>query len=183
MQSKTAWIWCDLEMTGLDTKKHRIIEIATIITDDQLNVIAEGPNVVIHQASQYLEDLDPWINKHHGESGLLAAVRESSISQMQAEKETLEFISAHTIPGKSPLCGNSIGTDRAFISAHMPALAQHFHYRNIDVSSVKQLYEAWYPKRERFMKKNHHRALDDIKESIAELAFYQKAIFVTTDAK
>ena len=179
MQVRTPWIWCDLEMTGLDLEKHRIIEIATIITDDQLNVIAEGPNYVVHQPSHCLEDLDPWILKHHGESGLLAAVRESSVNQEQAEKETLDFIAAYTSCGKSPLCGNSIGTDRAFIAEHMPVLAQHFHYRNIDVSSVKQLYEAWYPGRQRFSKKNHHRALDDIKESIAELAFYRETIFLT----
>ena len=181
MKKKAYWIWCDLEMTGLDPLTHRIIEIATIITDDQLNIIAEGPNRVIHQPEHYMTGLDPWIVKHHGDSGLLDAVRNSPVSQAKAAEETLEFIQAHTECGQSPLCGNSIGTDRAFLLEHMPEIANHCHYRNVDVSSIKQLYDAWYPKRERVVKENHHRALDDIKESIAELKYYRETIFVSSD--
>lgn len=181
MGKKTPWIWCDLEMTGLDLQENRIIEIATIITDDSLNIIAEGPNYVVHQPSHCLENLDPWIIKHHGESGLLEAVKNSEISQDKAAKDTLEFIAAHTEPGQSPLCGNSIGTDRAFLVEHMPTVAKHCHYRNIDVSSIKQIFEAWYPNHDRFYKKNHHRALDDIKESIAELKYYRSSIFINDD--
>ena len=173
---KTNWVWCDLEMTGLDEEKDCIIEIATIITDSALNIIAEGPDYVIHQPASKMEDLDPWIIKHHGESGLLKAVQESTVSQRQAEEETLKFIQAHTEHGKAPLCGNSIGTDRSFLRRHMPKLEAHLHYRNIDVTSIKILYDAWY-KGVSLKKKMQHRALDDIKESIDELKFYQSAIF------
>lgn len=177
MAKESRWIWCDLEMTGLDTSKNHIIEIATIITDDQLNVIAEGPQLVIHQSEERLKDLDPWIIKHHGASGLLESVRNSQVSELEAMQATLAFIKAHVKENQAPLCGNSIGTDRAFLSAHMPEIETYCHYRNIDVSSIKLLYEAWYPERERFSKSNQHRALDDIKESIAELSYYRREMF------
>ena len=173
---KTNWVWCDLEMTGLDEEKDCIIEIATVITDSELNIIAEGPNYVIHQPPSRMQDLDPWIIKNHGESGLLKAVKESTVSQEQAEAETLRFIQAHTEYGKAPLCGNSIGTDRSFLKRHMPELEAHMHYRNVDVTSIKILYDAWYSGAS-LTKKMQHRALDDIKESITELKFYQKEIF------
>ncbi len=177
MAKESRWIWCDLEMTGLDTGRNHIIEIATIITDDQLNVIAEGPQLVIHQSEDRLKNLDPWIIKHHGASGLLESVRKSNVSEREAMQATLTFIKKHVRENKAPLCGNSIGTDRAFLSAQMPEIEAYCHYRNIDVSSIKLLYEAWYPERERFTKTNQHRALDDIKESIAELKFYRGAMF------
>lgn len=173
---KVNWVWCDLEMTGLDPRKNVIIEIATIITDDQLNVVAEGPSYVVHQSDEHLEGLDPWIVEHHGKSGLLEAVKSSHISQDQAELDTLAFIKQHTQAGKSPLCGNSIGTDRLFLAQHMPSVAKHLHYRNIDVSSFKIVMDAWGLLTQPFKKKNTHRALDDIKESIAELRFYKKFI-------
>lgn len=167
------WVWCDLEMTGLNLREHHIIEIATIITDENLNTIAEGPNYVVHLADELLQDLDPWIIKHHGDSGLLDAVRNSKISHQQAQKETLDFIKAHTEENTSPLCGNSIGTDRAFLKEHMPEIESYLHYRNIDVTSIKTVVDAWSLSKATYKKQNQHRALDDIKESIAELAYYR----------
>ena len=177
----TRWVWCDLEMTGLNTREHHIIEIATIITDDNLNIIAEGPNYVIHLEDEFLQGLDPWIIKHHGESGLLDAVSKSPISRQQAQQETLEFIKTHTEKNQSPLCGNSIGTDRAFLKEHMPEIESYLHYRNIDVTSIKLVVDAWSPKIEPFKKQNTHRALDDIKESIAELKYYKDIFAKSVD--
>ena len=167
------WVWIDLEMTGLSPQQHHIIEIATIITDNQLNILAEGPAFVIHQPEHALADLSPWIVKHHGDSGLLDAVRASQVSLAQAEADTLAFIQQYTLAGQSPLCGNSIGTDRMFLQQHMPQLEQHLHYRNIDVSTVKLLLDAWQDDMPVFVKKATHRALDDIRESIAQLRSYQ----------
>lgn len=171
------WIWCDLEMTGLDPAKKHIIEIATIITDDRLNIVAEGPNLIVWQPAAHLQNLDPWIMKHHGVSGLLEAVRNSRITLEEAEKETLAFIEKHVDKNESPLCGNSIGTDRIFLSRYMPRIAGYLNYRSVDVSSVKILAKAWFPNLEDYKKQNNHRALDDIKESIAELRYYRKHIF------
>lgn len=171
------WVWCDLEMTGLDQEKDHIIEIATIITNSQLDIIAEGPSYVIWQPEENMQNLDPWIVKHHGESGLLDAVRASQITQEQAESETFEFISQHTKKNESPLCGNSIGTDRMFLEKHMPRINGHLHYRNLDVSSIKIVASAWCQELSGYKKQNNHRALDDIKESIAELKYYQEKVF------
>ena len=142
---QSIWVWCDLEMTGLDPDQHHIIEIATLLTDSELNVLAEGPCLVIHQCETKMKDLDPWIIKHHGDSGLLDAVKHSSISQEEATRQTLAFIQQYCKDGQSPLCGNSIGTDRMFLAKHMPEIENHLHYRNIDVSSIKILHDAWYP--------------------------------------
>ena len=177
------WVWCDLEMTGLDPEKHRIIEIATIITDSQLNIIAEGPNHVIWQPEEHMQNLDAWIVKHHGESGLLDAVKASKITQEQAESETYKFILGHIKKNESPLCGNSISTDRLFLDKYMPTISGHLHYRNLDVSSIKIASSAWRPDLDGYKKKNNHRALDDIKESIAELRYYQKSVFCKKEAK
>ena len=167
------WVWCDLEMTGLDPELHKVIEIATIITNTQLEVIAQGPALVIHVEAQHLHNLDPWITSHHGATGLLDAVTKSVIGIDDAMHQTLEFIKSHCKINEAPLCGNSIGTDRAFLRRHMPALESYLHYRNIDVSSVKLLLQAWRPDLAPFKKKVQHRALDDILESIAELKYYQ----------
>ena len=175
MQEK--WVWCDLEMTGLNPEKNHIIEIATIITDNQLNIIAEGPNLVIWQPEENMKDLDSWIIQHHGQSGLLASVKASKITLDQAEKETYDFICQHTKKNQSPLCGNSIGTDRLFLDKYMPRINDHLHYRNLDVSTVKILSDAWCESIGGVKKNNNHRASDDIKESIAELKHYKENIF------
>ena len=175
------WVWVDLEMTGLDIDKHRIIEIASIITDDQLNILAEGPNDVIYQPESELEDLDPWVMKTHTESNLFDKVRLSKLSMSDAQARTLTFISQHVEPGAAPLCGNSIGTDRSFLRKQMPELEGYLHYRNIDVSSVKILYQSWCKGRKHFFKESRHRALDDIKDSINELAYYRKHFCVRQD--
>jgi len=168
------WIWCDLEMTGLDPYVSRIIEIATVVTDAELNIIAEGPNIIIHQPEIALQDLSPWIYEHHGKSGLLDAVRESSVSQEEAEARTLAFLQSHATAGKSPLCGNSIGTDRAFLQRHMPLLDGFLHYRSIDVTSMKLVLDQWFPQHPELKKSGAHRALDDIKESIEQLRIYRQ---------
>ena len=170
-------VWIDLEMTGLNTKEHKIIEIATIITDSELNIVATGPNLVIHQDEAELSGLDPWVDKTHTESGLFTKVRNSHLTMQQAEQQSLDFISKYVSKDSSPLCGNSIGTDRAFLQEQMPELANYVNYRNLDVSSLKLLYKYWYPAEQEFKKSNNHRALDDIKESIAELKYYRKTLF------
>lgn len=174
------FVWLDLEMTGLDPRKHHIVEIATIITDNKLNVIAEGPELVIHQPEHCLENLDPWVMQTHTKSGLFEKIRQSQYSLAAAEAITLEFLKQHTTAATAPLCGNSIGTDRGFLQHAMPDVYQHLHYRNIDVSSIKILYQAWNATRPTPNKQMRHRALDDIKESIAELAFYRRHFFITS---
>ncbi len=188
MASDRNLVWIDLEMTGLDPEICTIIEIATIITDSQLNIIAEGPNLVIHQSEEALAVMDEWNVKHHGESGLTEAVRNSKISLEEAERETLKFIKKHTAPRTAPLCGNSIWQDRRFLIKYMPRVEAHVHYRNIDVSSVKELARRWYAPEllavepvelaEGEQAAQAHRALDDIKASIAELKLYRERIFV-----
>lgn len=174
-------VWMDLEMTGLDPARDVIVEIATIVTDDQLVVVAEGPDLVIHQPDEALAAMDPFVVDMHTRSGLLPAIRASTIDLAAAGAETLEFIRAH-VPeaGKVPLCGNSIGMDRRFLAAHLPEIERWLHYRSIDVSSVKELVKRWYPEvmAARTVKAGAHRALDDIRESIAELAFYREQVFV-----
>lgn len=174
-------VWMDLEMTGLDPARDVIVEIATIVTDDQLVVVAEGPDLVIHQPDEALAAMDPVVVDMHTRSGLLSAVKASTITLADAGAATLEFIRAH-VPeaGKVPLCGNSIGMDRRFLAAHLPEIEHWLHYRSIDVSSVKELVRRWYPKvlNARSAKAGSHRALDDIRESIAELAYYRENVFV-----
>ncbi len=170
-------IWIDLEMTGLDPAENVIIEIATIVTDGNLNIIAEGPNIAIFQPEDELEKMDEWNVKHHTENGLIDAVRESDISNATAEIRTLEFLREHCAEGQLPLCGNTIGQDRRFLRAYMPTLEEFCHYRSIDVSSVKEISNRWYPNERGFNKPSGHRALDDIRGSIQELAHYRESIF------
>ena len=161
-------------MTGLKPKTDVILEIAAIITDDNLNFLGDGVSLIIHQSDDVLATMDEWNVKHHTESGLIDKVRQSEVSLEEAEAVTYDFVTTYTQPRKSPLCGNSITQDRNFLRRYMPTLEAHFHYRNIDVSTVKELAKRWAPKVKReFKKSNKHRALEDIKESIRELAFYR----------
>ena len=171
----------DLEMTGLDHTSDVIVEIATIITDDNLDVIAEGPDLVIGQPPDVLAAMEPIVLDMHTRSGLLDAVRTSEVTLDEAGQATLDFIRAHAPePRTVPLCGNSIGTDRRFLAAYLPAIEEHLHYRSIDVSSIKELVRRWYPKigQGRPQKQGQHRALDDIRESIDELRYYRERVFV-----
>lgn len=171
-------IWIDLEMTGLDTQTDHIIEIATVVTDKELNILAEGPVLAIYQSDETLARMDDWNKKHHGESGLIDRVRESHIVESEAEKLTLAFLQQWVPAGASPMCGNSICQDRRFLARWMPELEAYFHYRNLDVSTLKELAGRWAPHlKEGFRKKNSHRALDDIRESIGELQYYRKHLF------
>ncbi len=171
-------IWIDLEMTGLDCQKDRILEIATLITDKNLNILAEGPVLAIHQNETILSGLDDWNRKHHGESGLLERVRASSVHEEEAEASTLAFLKAWVPTGLSPMCGNSVCQDRRFLSRCMPKLEAYFHYRNLDVSTIKELATRWAPQvKDAFKKKNSHQALDDIRESVAELHHYRAHFF------
>ncbi|PJA33932.1 MAG: oligoribonuclease [Zetaproteobacteria bacterium CG_4_9_14_3_um_filter_53_7] len=170
-------VWMDLEMTGLDPDIETIIEIATIITDGKLNILAEGPSLVIHQPDEILAAMDEWNTKHHGESGLIAKVRASTVSMADAEARTLEFIRQYVAEGESPLCGNSIHQDRRFLVRCMPTLEAYVHYRNIDVSTLKELARRWYPTKKAPIKRAQHLALSDVRESIKELAYYRKHIF------
>ncbi|SDK56965.1 oligoribonuclease [Microbulbifer yueqingensis] len=171
-------IWIDLEMTGLDPEKERIIEIATIVTDSRLNVLAEGPTMAVHQSDALLAAMDEWNTEQHGGSGLVKRVRESNISEREAERETLEFLRQWVPEGASPMCGNSIGQDRRFLVRYMPQLESYFHYRNLDVSSVKELARRWRPDvLEGVKKESSHLALDDIHDSINELRHYRDNFF------
>jgi len=168
-------------MTGLDPERERILEVATLVTDSELNVISEGPVLYVRQSEQLLEEMDEWNTKHHGSSGLIDMVRESGISEREAERQTIEFLSRYVEAGKSPLCGNSIGQDRRFLAKYMPELEAFLHYRNLDVSTVKELAVRWRPDiASGVVKRNSHRALDDIKESIEELKHYRQHFFVTS---
>ena len=171
-------IWIDLEMTGLLPHRDRIIEIATIVTDSHLNIIEEGPVLAIHQSLQRLAQMDEWNTRTHTESGLVNRVRASDIDEAEAERQTLRFLAKHVAGNHSPLCGSSICQDRRFLAAYMPKLEKYLHYRNLDVSSVKELAIRWAPEVASGFKKNHaHRALDDIRESIEELKFYRAHFF------
>ncbi len=171
-------IWIDLEMTGLMTDSDRIIEIATVVTDKELNVIAEGPVFAIHQEDDLLDGMDDWNTKQHGKSGLTQRVRESMFSEAHAEQGTIEFLRQHVLPAKSPMCGNSICQDRRFLARCMPELEKFFHYRNLDVSSVKELAVRWAPKiLDGVEKKSSHLALADIYDSINELKYYRQHFF------
>jgi len=168
-------IWIDLEMTGLDTDNDSIIEIATIVTDSDLNVLAEGPVLAIHQSDAVLGGMDEWNTKQHGRSGLIQRVRHSDVDEAEAERRTLEFLKRWVPERASPMCGNSICQDRRFLHRSMPQLEQYFHYRNLDVSTLKELARRWAPEiLPGFSKAATHLALDDIRESIEELRFYRE---------
>ena len=168
-------IWIDLEMTGLDPLVERIIEIATVVTDSDLNILAEGPSIVIHQDDSLLDEMDEWNTNQHGSSGLIQRVRDSQVSESEAMNITLDFLRDWVPAGKSPMCGNTIGQDRRFLVRYMPELADFFHYRNLDVSSVKELVRRWKPELlDGFIKKGSHLAMDDVYDSIAELAYYRE---------
>ena len=173
-------VWIDLEMTGLDPETMVILEIASIVTDSDLNIIAEGPHLAINYPEIVLESMEEWSRNHHQASGLLDRVRVSAYDCLSAEKETLKFVSAHCGKGESPLCGNTIWQDRRFLVKHMPLLESYFHYRLIDVSSIKELAKRWYPNFPAYQKKKDHLALSDIRESIEELIYYRKNIFVSS---
>jgi oligoribonuclease len=167
-------IWIDLEMTGLDPERDRIIEIATVVTDAELRVLAEGPVLAVHQPDAVLEEMDEWNTSHHGNSGLVERVRASAIDEDTAQQLTLEFLQRHVGARQSPMCGNSVCQDRRFLARWMPGLEAYFHYRNLDVSTVKELCRRWSPLVAQGVVKNAaHRALDDIRESIEELAYYR----------
>ena len=169
-----ALVWIDLEMTGLIPERDRIIEIATIVTDTNLEVIAEGPVIAVHQSDELLMSMDEWNTRTHNETGLVERVKTSAHTEEDAELETLQFIQQHVPKKKSPLCGNSICQDRRFLYRYMPKLEAWLHYRNLDVSSIKELAGRWRPEiRDAFVKRNTHRALDDIRESIQELRHYR----------
>jgi len=171
-------IWIDLEMTGLDPEKEVILEIATIVTNDGLELVAEGPNISINYPEEILQIMDEWNKTHHKASGLLERVNTSSYDCRMAEKETLKFISKYCKKGEPLLCGNSVWQDRRFLIKHMPELEKFFHYRILDVSSIKELAKRWYPSLPPYEKKNAHLALSDIKESIGELKYYREKVFL-----
>ncbi|XP_054879473.1 small fragment nuclease isoform X2 [Poeciliopsis prolifica] len=172
-------VWVDLEMTGLDVEKDQIIEMACIVTDSDLNIIAEGPSIIINQPEMLLDGMSDWCKEHHGKSGLIQAVQNSKMTLGQAEYEFLSFVRQHTPPGQCPLAGNSVHADKRFLDKYMPQFMYHLHYRIIDVSTIKELCRRWFP--EEFKMAPHksatHRALDDIKESIKELQYYRACIF------
>jgi oligoribonuclease len=167
-------IWIDLEMTGLDPQRDYIIEIATIVTDSNLQIIAEGPVLAIHVPDDVLAGMDEWNTRQHGRTGLTERVRRSTIDNATAERLTLEFLSQHVPPRVSPMCGNSICQDRRFLARLMPQLEAYFHYRNLDVSTLKILVNRWAPDKEQFTKESLHVALEDIRDSINELRFYRE---------
>ena len=173
--------WLDLEMTGLDVQSDLVVEIATLITDDDLEIVAEGPDLVIHAPEAALAAMDPVVTEMHTKSGLIEAIRSSTVTIAEAEDATLAFFKEHCPKAnKLPLCGNSIGTDRRFLDRWMPKLEEHLHYRSVDVSTVKELARRWYPEAYKHApeKAKGHRALDDIRESVAELKWYRDQIFV-----
>jgi oligoribonuclease len=172
-------VWIDLEMSGLDPEMDVILEIATIVTGPDLKIIAEGPNLVAHQPEGVIESMDEWNTTHHGDSGLIDRVRESELSVRDLEEKTLDFLETYTLEGKAPLCGNTIAQDRRFLYKYMPQLSSWLHYRNVDVSSIKELVARWYPEEMHApVKRSNHRALDDIRGSIEELRWYRDYIFV-----
>jgi oligoribonuclease len=179
-------VWMDLEMTGLDPARDVIVEIATLVTDDDLEIVAEGPDLVVHHADDVLAGMDPFVVSMHTKSGLLEAIRASTLTLEEAGAQTLAFLKQHaTEPGTVPLCGNSIGMDRRFLAAYLPEIEQWLHYRSIDVSSVKELVRRWYPsvRAGRPRKAGSHRALDDIRESVNELRYYREKVFLPKEPR
>ena len=178
-------IWMDLEMTGLDPDRHVIVEIATLVTDDDLNIVAEGPDLVIFQPDDALAEMDDFVTNMHTTSGLLDLIKSSTVTHEDAMQQTLDFIKLHSPePMKIPLCGNSIRTDRAFLNKYMPDIENWLHYRCVDVSTVKELVKRWNPGLEHARPKSEgitHRAMDDIRDSVAELKFYRDKVFRTAD--
>ncbi len=177
MKSAEHLVWIDLEMTGLDPDTDRIIEIATIVTDKHLGVLAEGPVLAIHQSEAVLGAMDDWNTRQHASSGLTQRVIVSRIDEASAQRSTLAFLEQWAEPGRSPMCGNSICQDRRFLARHMPALERFFHYRNLDVSTLKELAQRWAPHiAQGFQKSSTHLALDDVRESIRELEYYRERL-------
>lgn len=176
-------VWMDLEMSGLDPSKEVILEIAVLVTDGQLELVAEGPDLVVHQPDAVLEAMDEWNRTHHGASGLTERVRSSAIDVAAAEAEVLAFVREHVPERAAPLAGNSVHQDRLFLARYMPELERYLHYRNVDVSTVKELVKRWHPNAfaKRPSKRGQHRALEDIKESIEELRYYRSAVFAPMD--
>ena len=178
-------IWMDLEMTGLDPDRHVIVEIATLVTDDDLNIVAEGPDLVIYQPDEALSEMDDFVTNMHTTSGLLELIKASTVSHDDAMQQTLDFIKLHSPePMKIPLCGNSIRTDRTFLAKSMPDIENWLHYRCVDVSTVKELVKRWNPGLEHARPKSEgitHRAMDDIRDSVAELKFYRDKVFRTVE--
>ena len=175
MDKKLNLIWIDLEMTGLAPNTDRILEIATLITDANLNIIAEGPNLAVRQSDELLDGMDDWNQRHHSKTGLIEKVKSSRIDDKEAERQTIEFLAQYSDKGASPMCGNSICQDRRFLANYMPELEEFFHYRNLDVSSVKELVRRWKPEiLGGLVKKGTHVAMDDIKDSVIELVYYRE---------
>ena len=171
-------VWIDLEMTGLDPDENTIIEIATIVTEGDLSIVAEGPSFAISVSEEELAKMDEWNVSHHTQNGLLERVRSSKITMSEAENQTLDFLQLHCLAGVPPLCGNTIGQDRRFLRRYMPNLHSFFHYRSVDVTSVKELVRRWYPELPKWRNNSGHRALGDIRGSIDELSYYRKNIFL-----
>ena len=170
-------VWIDLEMTGLDPSINVIIEIATLVTDGDLNILAEGPDLVVHQSEAALSTMDAWCVDQHGRSGLTKRVQESQISLAEAERQTLSFLEEWVVPGTAPLAGNSIGQDRRFIRAYMNSLDEFLHYRHVDVTSFKEMARRWYPELPLWKKSEDHRAMEDIRNSVGELRYYREKVF------
>ena len=170
-------VWIDLEMTGLDIEKESIIEIATVITDSELNIIAHGPNLAVSVSEELLAGMDEWNTTHHNQSGLVERIRHEGVSISEAQQQTLEFLKQWVNPKTAPLCGNSVWNDRRFLDKEMPLVADYLHYRMVDVSTIKELARRWYPKVDKYRKKLSHLALDDILESIEELQYFRDKVF------
>ncbi len=172
-------VWVDLEMTGLEPRHDKVLEIASIVTDSELNILAEGPEIAIYQPDEVLDNMDEWCVRQHGMSGLTERCRKSTVSEQEASEQTINFLKDYVPAGKSPMCGNSICQDRRFMHVHMLSLEEFFHYRNIDVSTIKELARRWKPELvDGYTKKGVHLALEDIRESIEELKHYRKSFFI-----